>query len=73
MCLYGIFETTIENDLCSKNPVAHTIQKIMGRKDIKMTTEIYVHDEVETLRKDMKLAGKNGTGVVRTKIQGKTA
>ena len=42
-----------------------TIQKIMGHKDIKMTTEIYVHDEVETLRKDMKLDQKSGTDVVQ--------
>jgi integrase len=42
-----------------------TIQKIMGHKDIKMTTEIYVHDEVDTLRKDMKLDQKSGTGVVQ--------
>ncbi len=27
-----------------------TIQKIMGHKDITMTTEIYVHTEVDTLK-----------------------
>lgn len=42
-----------------------TIQKIMGHKDIKMTTKIYVRDEVDTLRKDMKLDQKPGTSVVR--------
>lgn len=39
----------------------YTIQKIMGHKDIKMTTEIYVHNEVDVLRKGLKL----GTGVVQ--------
>lgn len=29
----------------------YTIQKIMGHKDIKMTTEIYVHDEFDVLKK----------------------
>ena len=39
----------------------YTIQKVMGHKDIKMTSEIYVHNELDTLRKDLKL----GTGVVQ--------
>lgn len=39
----------------------YTIQKIMGHKDIKMTSEIYVHNELDSLRKGLKL----GTGVVR--------
>jgi integrase len=39
----------------------YTIQKIMGHKDIKMTTEIYVHNELEPLRKGLKL----GTSVVQ--------
>lgn len=39
----------------------YTIQKIMGHKDIKMTSEIYVHNELDTLRKELKL----GTSVVQ--------
>ena len=33
----------------------YTIQKIMGHKDINMTSEIYVHNELDILRKDMGL------------------
>lgn len=33
----------------------YTIQKVMGHKDIKMTSEIYVHNETSVLRKQMKL------------------
>lgn len=29
----------------------HAIQKLLGHRDIKMTTEIYVHNEVNTLKK----------------------
>ena len=29
----------------------YSIQKIMGHKDIKMTTELYVHNEVDELKK----------------------
>lgn len=32
----------------------YTIQKIMGHRDIKMTSEIYVHNEIDTLREAMK-------------------
>ncbi|BCI60818.1 site-specific integrase [[Clostridium] leptum] len=32
----------------------YTIQKIMGHKDIKMTSEIYVHNEIDTLREALK-------------------
>ena len=32
----------------------YTIQKIMGHKDIQMTSEIYVHNEIETLREALK-------------------
>lgn len=39
----------------------YTIQKVMGHKDIKMTSEIYVHNEIETLRNGLKL----GTDVVQ--------
>ena len=28
----------------------YTIQKVMGHKDIKMTTEIYVHNETDVLK-----------------------
>jgi integrase len=31
----------------------YTIQKIMGHKDINMTSEIYVHNEVEVLKKSL--------------------
>ena len=31
----------------------YTIQKVMGHKDIKMTSEIYVHNELESLKKAM--------------------
>lgn len=31
----------------------YTIQKIMGHKDIKMTTEIYVHDEFEVSKRNV--------------------
>lgn len=34
----------------------YSIQKIMGHKDIKMTTELYVHNEVEELQKAISLA-----------------
>jgi integrase len=33
----------------------YSIQKIMGHKDIKMTTELYVHNEVEELKKAISL------------------
>lgn len=33
----------------------YTIQKIMGHKDINITANIYVHDEVETTRKSAKI------------------
>lgn len=33
----------------------YTIQKVMGHKDLKVTTEIYVHNEIEVLRKSMGL------------------
>lgn len=33
-----------------------TIQKMLGHKDIKMTTNLYVHDEVERLRNALKKA-----------------
>jgi len=31
----------------------YTIQKIMGHKDIKMTSEIYVRNEIEVLKKSL--------------------
>lgn len=34
----------------------YTIQKIMGHKDIEMTTEIYVHNEIDILKKSMEKA-----------------
>lgn len=34
----------------------YSIQKIMGHKDIKMTTEIYVHNEIEVLQQAVKTA-----------------
>ena len=32
----------------------YTIQKLLGHKDIKITTEIYVHNEIEVLRDNVK-------------------
>ena len=32
----------------------YTIQKVMGHRDIKMTSEIYVHNEIDSLKKAMK-------------------
>ncbi|BCI60591.1 hypothetical protein C12CBH8_12300 [Solibaculum mannosilyticum] len=32
----------------------YTIQKIMGHKDVKMTSEIYVYNEIDTLREALK-------------------
>lgn len=34
----------------------YTIQKIMGHKNIQMTTEIYVHNEIEPLKKALHIA-----------------
>lgn len=34
----------------------YAIQKIMGHKDVKITSEIYVHNEIETLRDALKQA-----------------
>ncbi len=36
----------------------YAIQKIMGHKDIKMTTELYVHNEVDNLKRALKKADK---------------
>jgi integrase len=33
----------------------YTIQKLMGHKDINVTANIYVHDDVETTRKAAKI------------------
>lgn len=39
----------------------YTIQKIMGHRDIKMTSEVYVHNEVDELKKAIDLADRRGT------------
>lgn len=39
----------------------YSIQKIMGHKDIKMTTELYVHNEVEELQKAINMADYKST------------
>ena len=33
----------------------YTIQKVMGHKDIKITSETYVHSEIDVLKKAMKV------------------
>lgn len=38
----------------------YSIQKIMGHRVIKMTSEIYVHNEVDELKKAIDLADQRG-------------
>lgn len=47
---------TYGTDLRRRGVDIYSIQKIMGHKDIKMTTELYVHNEVEELQKAINLA-----------------
>lgn len=46
---------TYGTELRRKGVDIYTIQKLMGHKDIKMTSEIYVHNEVDELKKAMNL------------------
>lgn len=56
---------TYGTDLRRKDVDIYTIQKIMGHKDIKMTSEIYVHNEIEVLRTQLKHEENKGTSVVQ--------
>ena len=43
-------------ELRRKGVDIYTIQKLMGHKDINVTANIYVHDDVETTRKAAKIS-----------------
>lgn len=43
----------------------YTISKVMGHSDISITSKIYVHNDLDVLKKAMKLDEKSGTGVVQ--------
>ena len=47
---------TAGTDMARRGVDIFTIQKILGHKDIKMTTNLYVHDEVDRLRDALKRA-----------------
>lgn len=47
---------TFGTDLHRQGIDIYTIQKLMGHKDLKMTTELYVHNEIDELKKAMKIA-----------------
>lgn len=47
---------TAGTDMARRGVDVFTIQKILGHKDIKMTTNLYVHDEVNRLREALKRA-----------------
>lgn len=49
---------TYGTDLRRRGVDIYSIQKIMGHKDIKMTTELYVHNEVAELQKAIDLANR---------------
>lgn len=46
---------TYGTDLRRQGIDIYTIQKVMGHKDIKMTSELYVHNEIEEIKKALKL------------------
>lgn len=46
---------TFGTELRRKGVDIYTIQKVMGHKDIKMTSELYVHNETNELKKAMKV------------------
>ena len=48
---------TAGTDMARRGVDVFTIQKILGHKDIKMTTNLYVHDEVERLRDALQKSG----------------
>ncbi len=43
----------------------YTISHVMGHSDVVVTDKIYVHNDINVLRKDMKLNEKPGTSVVQ--------
>lgn len=43
----------------------YTISKVLGHGDISITEKIYVHNDLDVLRKNMNLDDKSGTGVVQ--------
>jgi len=49
MTLNDIFSNGIE--LRQRGVDVYTIQKLMGHRDIKMTSKMYVHNEVDELKK----------------------
>ena len=44
---------TYGTDLRRRGVDIYTIQKLMGHKDIKMTSEIYVENEIDVLKKNL--------------------
>ena len=46
---------TYGTQLRRKGVDIYTIQKVLGHKDINVTSEIYVHNELEALRKALNL------------------
>lgn len=46
---------TYGTDLRRQGVDIYTIQKVMGHKDLKMTSELYVHNEIGELKKAMKI------------------
>lgn len=48
----------------------YTIQKVMGHKDIKMTSEIYVHNEIEELKKAVKMPSGKRRFKITKRIKG---
>lgn len=48
----------------------YTIQKVMGHKDIKMTSEIYVHNEIEELKKAVKIPSEKRRFKITKRIKG---
>ena len=48
----------------------YTIQKVMGHKDIKMTSEIYVHSEIEELKKAVKIPSEKRRFKITKRVKG---
>ncbi|QAT48543.1 hypothetical protein EQM14_01415 [Caproiciproducens sp. NJN-50] len=53
MCLNGIFETAIENDVCQKNPTRHTVVKSHKKKNVK---QVYSDKQIEVVKSSAKLS-----------------
>ena len=43
----------------------YTISKVLGHSDVGITGKIYVHNNLDVLRKNMNFDDKSGTGVVQ--------